>query len=151
MKTRFLGQNSPPVSALGLGCMKMSNFPGAQVFGNAASEEESVATIQAALDAGMNFINTGDFYGMGHNKSLVGRAVRDRREDAFISVKFGAQKSPAGAFLGFDLRPNSVKNFAAYSLQRLGVDVIDLYQPGRLDPAVPLEDTIGAILERSRS
>jgi aryl-alcohol dehydrogenase-like predicted oxidoreductase len=130
--------------------MRMSNFPGSQASRNTNSEAESIATIHAALDAGINFLDTGDFYGMGHNEMLVGRALSGRRDDAFISVKFGAQKSPSGAFLGFDARPNSVKNFAAYSLQRLGVDEIDLYQPGRVDPAVPIEDTVGAVADLIR-
>ena len=87
---------------------------------------------------------------MGHNELLISRAIKERRDDAFLSVKFGAQRSPSGAFLGADLRPNSVKNFAAYSLQRLDVDVIDLYQPGRLDPTIPVEDTVGAIADLIR-
>ena len=111
------------------------------------NDDESIATIQAALDAGINFLNTADFYGMGHNESLVGRAIKGRREQAFLSVKCGMMMSPSGAFLGLDGRPNSVKNFASYSLQRLGVDVIDLYQPGRPDPSVPYEETIGAIAD----
>ena len=99
---------------------------------------------------GINFLDTGDFYGMGHNELLISRAIKERRDNAFLSVKFGAQKSPSGAFLGADLRPNSVKNFAAYSLQRLDVDVIDLYQPGRLDPTITVEDTVGAIADLIR-
>jgi aryl-alcohol dehydrogenase-like predicted oxidoreductase len=104
----------------------------------ASTDKEGIATIQAALDAGINFLNTGDFYGMGHNELLVGQAIKGRRDQALISVKFGALRSPSGQFLGIDVRPNSVKNFAAYSLQRLGVDVIDIYQPGRIDPNVPV-------------
>jgi aryl-alcohol dehydrogenase-like predicted oxidoreductase len=113
----------------------------------AADDRESVATIQAALDAGITLLNTGDFYGMGHNESLVRDAVRGRRDQAFISVKFGALRSPSGAWGGFDGRPAAVKNFLAYTLQRLGTDHVDLYQPARIDPAVPVEDTIGAIAE----
>jgi aryl-alcohol dehydrogenase-like predicted oxidoreductase len=121
--------------------MRMSIPPGGR------DDDESVATSRAALDAGVTFINTGDFYGSGHNETVVGRALRGRREEAFVSVKFGAMLSPAGQFLGFDARPAAVKNVATYSLQRLGIDVIDLYQPGRVDPAVPIEDTVGAIAE----
>jgi aryl-alcohol dehydrogenase-like predicted oxidoreductase len=110
-------------------------------------DQDGIATIHAALDVGINLLNTGDFYGMGHNEMLVGRALKGRRDHAIISVKFGAQKSPSGAFLGFDSRPASIKNFAAYSLQRLGVDVIDIYQPARIAPDVPIEETVGAIAE----
>ena len=138
-KTR-LGVNGPEVSALGLGCLRMSIV-------RPRDDEESVATIQAALDNGINFLNTGDFYGMGHNETIVGRAIKGRRDEAVLSVKFGNMMSPSRAFLGLDGRPNAVKNFASYSLQRLGVDVIDLYQAGRPDPAVPYEDTVGAIAD----
>lgn len=147
MKMRRLGAQGPTVSAIGLGCMRMSSFPGSNAAENRNSEKDGITTIRAALDAGINLLNTGDFYGMGHNEMLVGRAIKGRRDDAVISVKFGAQKSHNGAFLGFDTRPNSVKNFAAYSLQRLGVNVIDIYQPGRIDPNVPVEDTVGAIAD----
>ncbi len=140
MPTRQLGASGPRVGALGLGCNGMSlQLP--------RDDTEAVATIEAALEAGVTLLDTGDFYGMGHNETLVGRAIRHRRDQAFLSVKFGALFSPSGKFLGVDGRPASVKNFAAYSLQRLGVDVIDLYQPGRPDPAVPYEDTIGAVAE----
>ena len=147
MKTRKLGKNGPSVGALGLGCMRMSNFLGTMTSSRSVGDAESVATIEAALDAGITLLNTGDFYGMGHNENLVARAIKNRREQAFLSVKFGVQRSPTGAFLGADLRPNSVKNFASYSLQRLDVEVIDLYQPGRLDPSIPVEDTVGAIAD----
>ena len=140
MITRRLGKDGPLVSALGLGCGGMSML-------RPRRDEESVATIEAALDAGVMLLNTADFYGGGHNESLVARAIRGRRDQAFLSVKFGALFSPTGAFLGLDGRPNSVKNFASYSLQRLGVDVIDLYQPGRPDPAVPYAETIGAVAD----
>jgi aryl-alcohol dehydrogenase-like predicted oxidoreductase len=143
MEMRTLGQNGPRVSAMGLGCMRMSSFAGPK----SNTDEEGIATIQAALEAGINFLNTGDFYGMGHNESLVGQAIKGRRDQALISVKFGALRSPSGQMLGIDTRPNAVKNFAAYSLQRLGVDVIDIYQPGRLDPNVPVEETVGAIAD----
>src|SRR6201996_2453180 len=147
---RTLGKHGPLVSALGLGCMRMSGASGRRHGGTDADDYESIATIRAALDAGINFLDTGDFYGMGHNEMLVSKAIAGRRDDAFLSVKFGALRSPSGAFLGADLRGNSVKNFAAYSLQRLNVDVIDLYQPGRLDPSIPVEETIGAITDLIR-
>lgn len=148
MEMRRLGAQGPTVSAIGLGCMRMSNYQGSRAAETPDGEADSITTIQAALDAGINLLDTGDFYGMGHNEMLVGRALKGRRrEDAVISVKFGAQRSPRGEFLGFDMRPASVKNFASYSLRRLGVDVIDIYQPGRIDPGVPVEDTVGAIAD----
>jgi aryl-alcohol dehydrogenase-like predicted oxidoreductase len=110
-------------------------------------EAESLATIHAALDAGVNLLDTGDFYGMGHNEMLLGRALRSLREQVVLSVKFGAQRAPNGAWLGFDARPAAVKTALAYSLKRLGVDFIDIYRPSRLDPNVPIEETIGAIAE----
>jgi len=117
-----------------------------------ADEQESIATIHAALDAGVNLIDTGDFYGMGHNEMLVGRAIKGRRrEQVMVSVKFGALRAPGGAWTGVDCRPAALKNFAAYSLTRLGVDYIDVYRPARLDPAVPIEDTIGAIADLVRA
>jgi len=112
-----------------------------------SDEKESIATIHAALDEGVNLIDTGDFYGMGHNEMLIGRALRDRRDKALISVKFGAMRGPDGSWLGVDTRPAAVKNFAAHSLTRLGVDHIDIYRPARLDPNVPIEDTVGAIAD----
>ena len=128
------------VSIMGLGCNGMS-------LRRPRDDGASIATIQAALDAGFTLLNTADFYGMGHNETIISRAIKGRRDQAFLSVKFGMLRSPAGAVLGLDGRPASVKNFAAYSLQRLGVDVIDLYQPCRADPAVPYEDTIGAVAD----
>jgi len=126
--------------------MGMSDFYGA------ADEVESIATIHAALDAGITLLDSGDFYGMGHNEMLIGRAVRERPRHAFLlSVKFGALRSPEGAFVGMDCRPQAVKNFAAYSLRRLGTDYIDIYRPARLDPNVPIEDTVGAIADLIRS
>jgi aryl-alcohol dehydrogenase-like predicted oxidoreductase len=119
---RTLGKNAPRVSAIGLGCMRMWNLVGAK----SGTDEESIATIRAALDAGISFLNTGDFYGMGHNELLVGQAIKRRRDQAVISVKFGVLRSPSGQILGIDARPNAVKNVAAYSLLRLGVDVINL-------------------------
>lgn len=138
MKQHQLGHHGPRVSALGLGCNGMS-------LKNPRDDRESIATIQAALDAGINFLNTADFYGSGHNESLIAQAIKGRRDDAFISVKCGAQFSPTGRFLGIDGRPDSIKNFASYTLQRLDIDVIDLYQPCRVDPDVPFEESIGAI------
>lgn len=139
---RQLGTEGPRASAIGLGCMGMSGMYGA------SEEDESIATIQAALDAGINLLDTGDFYGMGHNEMLVGRALRGRRrERALLSVKFGAMRGPDGSWVGYDARPAAVKNFLAYSLKRLGVDYVDIYRPARLDPAVPIEETIGAIAE----
>lgn len=126
---------------LALGCMGMSGMYGT------ADERESIATIHEAIDRGVNLLATGDFYGMGHNELLVGRAIRDRRDRVLLSVKFGAMRGPDSAWLGFDARPAAVKNFLAYSLTRLGVDHIDIYRPARLDPNVPIEETIGAIAE----
>ncbi|GGH73549.1 aryl-alcohol dehydrogenase-like predicted oxidoreductase [Filimonas zeae] len=137
-----LGNNGPLVSKLGLGCMRMS-----PVWGSKASDEnESIATIQMALDTGINFLNTGDFYGAGHNELLVGKAIKGRREDAFISVKFGGIFY-GSQMLGLDLRPIAIKNFINYSLVRLGTDYIDLYQPCRMDNSVPMEDIIGTIAD----
>lgn len=148
MKTRRLGRDGPLVSAIGLGCMRMSNIMGGrQPERDSDSERDGLATIEAALDAGVTLLNTGDFYGMGHNEALVARAIRRRRDRAFISVKCGIQRTHTGAILGMDGRPNSIKNYAAYSLQRLGVDYIDLYQPARADPSVPYEETIGAVAD----
>ena len=112
-----------------------------------SDEAESIATIHAAIDAGINLIDTGDFYGMGHNEMLIGRALEGRRDKVLLSVKFGAMRTPAGAFIGFDGRPEAVKNFVAYSLQRLRTDHIDIYRPSRLDRNVPIEETLGAIGE----
>ena len=126
---------------LGLGCMGMSGMYGA------TDERESIRTIQTAIDRGITLLDTGDFYGMGHNEMLVGRAIEGRRDRVRLSVKFGALRGPDNSWHGIDTRPAAVKNFAAYSLKRLGVDVIDIYRPARLDPAVPIEDTVGAIAE----
>jgi pyridoxine 4-dehydrogenase len=142
MNTRKLGSTGPAVSVIGLGCMGMSDAYGP------ADRGESIRTIHAALDAGINLLDTGDFYGVGHNELLIRDALAGRnRDDVQISVKFGALRGPARGFLGIDCRPAAVKNFLAYSLQRLGTDRIDVYRPARLDPAVPIEDTIGAIAE----
>ena len=145
MHTRPLGSAGPQVSALGLGCMGMS-----ALYGD-VDRTESVATIHAALEAGVTLLDTGDFYGMGHNEMLIGEALRTApaalREQALTSVKFGALRDPEGGWSGFDGRPTAVKNFAAYSLQRLGVDHIDVYRIARVDPNVPIEETVGAIAE----
>jgi aryl-alcohol dehydrogenase-like predicted oxidoreductase len=145
IETRELGSTGLEVFPLALGCMGMSGMYGA------ADENESIATIHAALDAGVTLLDTGDFYGAGHNEMLIGRALRDRRDKALLSVKFGALRSPDGAWGGVDTRPVAVKNFAAYSLKRLGVDYIDIYRPSRLDPNVPIEDTVGAIVDLIRA
>lgn len=138
-----LGPQGLSVSSLALGCMGMGegNWYGP------TDEAENIATIHAALDHGVTLLDTGDFYGMGRNELLVGRALRGRRDQALLSVKFGGLRGPDGAFLGYDARPQAVKNFLAYSLSRLGVDHIDIYRPSRLDPAVPIEDTVGAIAD----
>jgi aryl-alcohol dehydrogenase-like predicted oxidoreductase len=141
MNTKNLGTLGP-TSAMGLGLMGMSYMYGP------SDREESIATIHAALDAGVTLLDTGDFYGMGHNEMLLGEALRGRdREQVQISVKFGGQRGPDSSFLGFDGRPVAVKTSLAYSLQRLGTDHIDVYRPARLDPEVPIEDTVGAIAE----
>jgi pyridoxine 4-dehydrogenase len=137
-----LGSHGPQVSAIGLGCMGMSDFYGP------SDRAESIATIHAALDQGITLLDTGDFYGMGHNEMLIGEALKGRKRDQVqISVKFGALRSPDRAWAGYDSRPAALRNFLAYSLQRLGVDYIDIYRPARLDPAVPIEATVGAIAD----
>lgn len=142
MKMRNLGQSGPQVSAIGLGCMGMSGVYGP------ADESESVATIHAALGAGITLLDTGDFYAMGHNELLLARALRDVPRDKYLlSVKFGAQRGPDGQFLGFDASPNAVKTALSYSLKRLNTDYIDIYRPARLDPKVPIEDTVGAVAD----
>ncbi len=140
MKTTILGKNGPRVSRLGFGSMRMA-------MKTSRDGRESIETIQAALDAGIAFLDTADFYGMGRAEYLIGQAIKGRREQAFLSVKCGAMFAPSGAFVGVDGRPKAIKNFASYSLQRLGVDVIDLYQASRVDPEVPYEETIGAIAD----
>ncbi len=143
MITRTLGNDGLNVSAIGLGCMGMSDLYGS------ADEEESVATIHAAIDAGITLLDTGDFYGMGHNEMLIGRALREGDRDRVqLSVKFAGMRDADGAFIGVDARPPAVKNFLAYTLRRLGTDHVDIYRPARLDPAVPIEETVGAIAEQ---
>jgi aryl-alcohol dehydrogenase-like predicted oxidoreductase len=142
MQMRKLGKNGPEVSAIGLGAMGMSGMYGP------SDRAECIATIRAAIDAGITLIDTGDFYGMGHNELLIAEALKGvPREQYLLSVKFGALRDPAGRWNGFDGRPAAIKNFVAYSLQRLEAEVIDIYRPARLDPDVAIEDTIGAIAD----
>jgi aryl-alcohol dehydrogenase-like predicted oxidoreductase len=142
MERKKLGKLGPTVSAVGLGCMGMSGMYGP------SDRAESLATIHAALDAGINLLDTGDFYGMGHNEMLIGEALRGvKRDSVVLSVKFGALRGPDQGWIGYDARPAAIKNFLSYSLQRLGVDHIDIYRPARLDPDVPIEETIGAIAD----
>jgi len=145
MNSRQLGSTGPSVSALALGCMGMSGMYGP------SDESESIATIHAAIDAGINLLDTGDFYGMGHNEMLIGRALEGRRNRVLLSVKFGAMRAPDGAFVGVDGRPQAVRNFLAYTLQRLKTDHIDIYRLSRVDPAVPIENNIGAIADMIQS
>ncbi|MFV8754894.1 aldo/keto reductase [Nannocystaceae bacterium ST9] len=142
METRKLGATGPSASAIGLGCMGMSDVYGP------ADRSEAIATIHAALAAGINLLDTGDFYGMGHNEMLIRDALAGRsRHQAILSVKFGALRGPDGAWLGVDTRPKAIKSALAYTLRRLGTDYVDIYRPARLDPEVPIEDTVGAIAE----
>jgi aryl-alcohol dehydrogenase-like predicted oxidoreductase len=142
MKHTTLGKTGPQVSAFGLGCMGMSGMYGP------ADRAESIATIHAAMEAGVTLIDTGDFYGMGHNELLIAEALKGKdRDKVQLSVKFGAQRDPSAGWIGFDARPAAVKTALAYSLVRLGVDHIDIYRPARLDPNVPIEDTVGAIAD----
>ncbi|MDE3120917.1 MAG: aldo/keto reductase [Paracoccaceae bacterium] len=141
MHSRPLGKTGPESSALGLGCMGMSDFYGP------ADRDESIATIHAAMEAGIALLDTGDFYGMGHNEMLIAEAIRGKRDRVLLSVKFGAQRDPSGAWVGYDARPAAVKTALAYTLKRLNTDHIDIYRPARLDPDVPIEDTIGAVAD----
>jgi aryl-alcohol dehydrogenase-like predicted oxidoreductase len=142
-----LGKNGPMVSSIGLGCMGMSDMYGSK---ESRNDAQSIETIKFALDSGINFLDTGDYYGAGHNELLIREAISSRQEKTVICVKFGAMRSPSGAWLGFDVRPEAVKNFAAYSLNRLNAEAIDIYQPGRMSPVVPIEDTVGAIADLIR-
>jgi pyridoxine 4-dehydrogenase len=142
MQTRRLGRNGPALSALGLGCMGMSDFYGV------ADEAESRATIRAALDAGVTLLDTGDFYGWGHNELLLAQALEGvPRERVFLAVKFGALRDPGGGWVGYDVRPAHVKNSLAQTLRKLRTDHVDLYQPARVTPDVPIEDVVGTIGE----
>ncbi|MDG4782459.1 aldo/keto reductase [Micromonospora sp. WMMD961] len=148
IRRRTLGTTGPEVSVLGLGAMGMSDLYGP------ADEEESVATLHAAVDAGINLIDTGDFYGSGHNEMLIGRTLRERRRDEVVlSVKFGSRRTPDGGFqpVPYDVSPAAVKDRLAYSLRRLGTDYIDIYRPSRLNPEIPVEDTVGALLEMQQA
>lgn len=147
MRTFQLGKTGPEVTALGLGTMGMSDIYGSKQTRN---DGENIKTIRAALDMGINFLDTGDYYGMGHNELLIHEALKDRKDRPVICVKFGALRSPTGDWLGFDTRPEAVKNFAAYSLVRLNAEAIDIYQPGRIHPSIPIEDTVGAIADLIR-
>jgi aryl-alcohol dehydrogenase-like predicted oxidoreductase len=151
MEHRILGRNGLSSSALGLGCMGMSDLYGP------ADEQAGIATIHAALDAGVTLLDTGDFYGMGHNEMLIREALRstggdgNSRDKVQLSVKFGAMRDAGGNWVGMDNRPAAVKNFLAYTLRRLGTDHIDIYRPARLDPNVPIEDTVGAIADEIKA
>lgn len=142
MKTVQLGKAGPTTSALGLGCMGMSDMYGP------TDRSESIATIHAAIETGVTLLDTGDFYGMGHNEMLISEALKGKdRDRVLLSVKFGALRDPLGNWMGYDARPKALKTALAYSLKRLGTDHIDIYRPSRVDPDVPIEDTIGAIAE----
>ena len=142
MLTRQLGRSGPVLPALGLGCMGMSDFYGT------AEETESRATIRAALDAGLRLLDTGDFYGMGHNELLIAEALEGvPRDRVFIAVKFGALRDPGGGWGGFDSRPAHVRNYLAQTLRKLRTDYVDLYQPSRVDPSVPIEEVVGTIAD----
>jgi aryl-alcohol dehydrogenase-like predicted oxidoreductase len=146
METHRLGMRGPDVSVVGLGCMAFSGTYGP------AEDNESIATIHEALEAGITLIDTGDFYGAGHNEMLLREALKNgKRDRVFLQVKFGAQVDPSGAFIGFDSRPKVIRTALAYTLRRLGTDHVDLYQPSRLDPAVPIEETVGTIADLVKS
>jgi aryl-alcohol dehydrogenase-like predicted oxidoreductase len=147
MKTIRLGRNGPEVSAPGLGTMGMSDMYGTR---GTRNDEESIRTIREALTMGINFLDTGDYYGAGHNELLIREALKGINKKPVISVKFGAMRSPSGEWLGVDTRAEAVKNFASYSLNRLNVEAIDIYQPGRMNPSIPIEDTVGAISDLIR-
>jgi aryl-alcohol dehydrogenase-like predicted oxidoreductase len=145
MKQRRLGRSGPLVSAMGLGCMGMSEFYGSR------DDDESIATIHRALDLGVTFLDTADMYGTGRNEELVGRAIRSRRDEVILATKFGNVRGPGGEFLGVDGRPEYVRSACDASLKRLGVDVIDLYYQHRVDPKTPIEETVGAMADLVRA
>ncbi|OZB77195.1 MAG: aldo/keto reductase, partial [Thiomonas sp. 14-64-326] len=145
MQYRQLGADGPNVSALGLGCMGMSEFYGQ------GDDAESIATLRRALDLGVNFLDTADMYGVGRNEVLVGRAIKGRRDEVFLATKFGNMRGPNGEFLGVNGRPDYVRQSCEASLKRLGVDVIDLYYQHRVDPEVPIEETVGAMADLVRA
>ncbi|MEU2288544.1 aldo/keto reductase [Streptomyces sp. NPDC013178] len=148
LPSRTLGTHGPPVSAIGLGAMGMSDLYGP------ADEAESIATLHAAFDAGMNLLDTADFYGSGANELLIARALRTRkREDVVLSVKFGSRRTPDGAFqpVPYDVSAAAVKDRLAYSLRRLGTDYVDIYRPARLNPQIPVEETVGALAEMQQA
>ncbi len=146
MKTIQLGKNGPNCYPIGLGCMGMSDFYGP------ADDEESLRTLHAGIESGINLLDTGDFYGMGHNEMLIGQALKHHdRSKLILSVKFGAQRDPGGNWVGLDTRPSAIKTALAYTLKRLGTDYIDIYRPARLDAQVPIEDTVGAIADMVRA
>lgn len=147
MTKRLIGKSGVAVFPMGLGLMGMSDFYGTKA---SRDDSQSLKVIHQALDRGVGFINTGDFYGSGHNEMLLAKVLKERKAQPFVSVKFGILRTPTGSFGGIDVRPASVKNFAAYSLTRLGIEAIDLYQPARLDPGVPVEETVGAIADLIR-
>ncbi|HTQ03813.1 MAG TPA: aldo/keto reductase [Polyangiaceae bacterium] len=144
-EVRRLGKTGPEVLRLGVGCMGFGGWYGQ------TDERESIRMLHAAIERGATLLDTGDFYGMGASELVVGKAIADRRDKVVLSVKFGALRAPDNAWLGMDTRPQAVKTFAAYSLKRLGVEAIDIYRPSRLDPAVPIEDTVGAIADLIKS
>ncbi len=139
-----IGHTKTTVSSFGLGLMGMSDFYGSKA---SRDDKESLATIHMAMERGITFFNTADFYGTGHNETLLAQAIKGRRDKIFISVKFGVLRGPNGEFFGLDTRPAAVKNFVSYTLQRLGTDHIDLYEPARIDPSIPIEETVGAIAD----